>query len=176
MFTWPRRLALLIAQAALACSSAHAVERAELQAAIVYNILLFVDWPADVAPAPGGGLVLCIDPASPLSGPLKSLAGRRVRSYRLELREMAGQESPRACHALFLDAAGRWPAPQQRRQLRGSPVLVIGEDAAAADDGVAIRLAEAEGRMAFDVDLAMARQSGLQISSRLLRLARKVME
>jgi hypothetical protein len=152
------------------------VERAELEAAIVYNILLFVDWPAEVAPSPGGGLVLCIDPASPLSGPLKSLAGRRVRSYRLELRELRGQESARACHALFVDAAARWPGAEQRRLLRGTPVLVIGDEPPAAEDGVAVRLAENDGRVAFDVDLAAARQSGLQISSRLLRLARKVTE
>jgi len=160
----------------LTAAPAQAVERADLEAAIVYNILLFVEWPPEVAPAPGGVLVLCVNPASPLSGPLKSLAGRRVRSYRLELRELRAQDSARACHAVFVDAASRTPPPAQRRELRGLPVLVIGDEPPASDDAVAVRLAEADGRIAFDVDLATARQSGLQISSRLLRLARKVTE
>lgn len=171
-----RLAAAALLPALFAAAPAQAVERAELEAAIVYNILLFVEWPAEVAPGPGGGLVLCVDPASPLSKPLKSLAGRRVRSYRLELRELRAQDSARACHAVFVDAASRAPAAAQRRELRGLPVLVIGDEPLAAEDAVAVRLAEADGRIAFDVDLATARQSGLQISSRLLRLARKVTE
>jgi len=167
---------VLLAQALAACVPALAVERAELEAAIVYNILMFVDWPPEATPPTGGGLVLCIDPASRLSAPLKSLSGRRVRSHRLELRELGPQEALRGCHALFLDATARLPAPAQRRQLRGMPVLVIADEPLPADEAVSVRLGEAGGRIAFDVDLAAARHAGLQISSRLLRLARKVAE
>jgi hypothetical protein len=168
--------AALLAAAGLACAPAQAVERAELEAAIVYNVLLFVEWPPDAAPSPGGALVLCVDPASALSAPLKSLAGRRVRSYRLELHELSANESTHGCHALYLDTSTRLPSGPQRRQLRGAPVLVIAEEPAAPEDAVAVRLGDNAGHIAFDVDLVAARQSGLQISSRLLRLARKVNE
>jgi hypothetical protein len=161
---------------ALLHAPAQAVERSELEAAIVYNILLFVEWPPQANPPPGGPLVLCVDPGSRVSTPLKSLAGRRVRSYRLELHELAANESARSCHALFVDSASRLPAAAQRRALRGAPVLVIGDEPAGADEPSTIRLDDAAGRIAFDVDLAQARASGLQISSRLLRLARKVIE
>ena len=156
--------------------AAQAVERDDLKAAIVYNILLFVDWPTDAAPAPGSSLVLCIDPASPLNTPLKSLVGRPIHARRLELHELAAGESPRRCHALFLDAGGRNPAPALRRQLKGLPVLVIGDEPGGADSPVAIHLDEAEGRMAFDVDMPAVKQARLQLSSRLLRLARRVNE
>jgi hypothetical protein len=167
-----RCLALLCALLGGAC--AHAVERADLEAAIVYNILLFVEWPADGGPATGGPLVLCVDALSPLSAPLKSLAGRPVRSHRLEPRDMPAGDT-RGCHAVYLDAPAKGAPAVQRRTAKGMPLLVIAGEAV-ADDAVAIRLAQAEGRIAFDVDLGVARQSRLQISSRLLRLARKVSE
>lgn len=165
----------LLLQLALGCQPASAVERAEVEAAIVYNILLFVEWPVESTLAAGGPLVLCVDPASRLAGPLKSLAGRPVRTHRLELHDMSAAEPWRGCHALFVDAASKAGAAL-RRHAKGQPLLVIGEEPAAADDGVMVRLAEADGRITFDVDLAAARQGRLQISSRLLRLARKVAE
>lgn len=171
-----RKAVALLLPGLLACASAHAVERHELEAAIVFNFLQFVDWPAEAAPAPGGDLVLCMAPASRLSAPLRLLAGRRVRSHRFELRELAPDEPARGCHAVFVDADARVPGPALRRQLRSLPVLLIGDDQLPAAEAVTIRLGESDGRIAFDVDLAAARRSGLQISSRLLRLARKVSE
>jgi len=154
---------------------AQAVDRAELEAAIVYNILLFVDWPPEAAPATGGALVLCVDPASRLSGPLRSLAGRPVRTHRLELRELPPSEPARGCHALFVDGASR--VRRALAPLKAQPLLLLGDEAAAAPgEALAVRLGQAAGRVVFDIDLAAARQAGLQISSRLLRLARKVDE
>lgn len=171
-----RQLALLLACLGLAALPAHAVERSDLEAAIVFNILLFVDWPPQASPAPGGTLVLCLDTASRLAPPLRSLAGNRLRSYRLEVHELNAGDSLHGCHALFIDAGARLPAATLRRQLRGTPVLVIADQAGVADDAVAVRLGETDGRVAFDVDLAVARTAGLSISSRLLRLAHKVVE
>jgi hypothetical protein len=39
-----------------------------------------------------------------------------------------------------------------------------------------VHLALEAGRVVFDVDMGLARRNGLQFSSRLLRLARKVTE
>ena len=41
---------------------------------------------------------------------------------------------------------------------------------------MAIRLYEAQGRIVFDVDMKVARGAGLEISSKLLRLAKRVSE
>lgn len=184
----PRRIAGLPARVGAAVAfavalampgpcGARSVDRAELEAAIVYNILMFVDWPADAAPPAGAPLVLCVDGASPLASPLKSLAGRPVRNWSLELRELAaGDAAVRRCHAVFVDAAPPDKLPV-RRDLKGAAVLVISDGPrAAADEPSAIRLEEVGGRIAFDVDLAAVRRARLQISSRLLRLARKVSE
>lgn len=173
---WPSAAAA--AGLALGCAlSAAAAERSDLEAAIVFNLLAYVDWPAEVTPAPGGALVLCIDPGSRLAPPLRALQGRPVRRLRLEVADLVPGEALRRCHAVFLDAGARAHGGALRRQLRGLPVLVMGDEpAGGADDVVAVHLVQADGRVAFEVDMAPVRESRLQISSRLLRLARRVGE
>ena len=45
-----------------------------------------------------------------------------------------------------------------------------------AVEGQTVRLAESAGRIVFDIDMKAARDAGLSVSARLLRLARKVIE
>ena len=46
----------------LAHARAWAVDEGELKAAIIFNVLLFVEWPSDVAPPPRTPMVLCLNP------------------------------------------------------------------------------------------------------------------
>ena len=60
------------------------------------------------------------------------------------------------------------------RELIGAPVLVVADGAGAVGDGIAVSLEMSNGRVVFDVDPQTARHSGLQLSSRLLHLARNL--
>jgi len=175
-----RPLRLLVAACAWAAFAAPAapVPREQLEAAIVYNILPYVEWPQDAGPGTGAPLVLCVDPASRLSQPLRTLAGRPVREHRLEVQDLAPGDAARRCHAAVLDGSPRasGAGAAVRRLLRGQPVLVFGDATATAGDAVAVQLVEADGRIAFEVDMTQVREARLQINSRLLRLARKVRE
>lgn len=156
----------------LALGHAHAVEAPELKAAIVYNILQFVEWPAE---ADGTRLTLCVDPAGLLGGYFKALAGRPVNKRQLEVADMGeGFDGWKQCHAVFLDASSRRMAGLSARLPRTLPILVLGDHA----DGheLMVHLIETAGRVGFNVDLGAARRCRLLISSRLLRLAKKVSE
>lgn len=154
---------------------AGAVQEEQLKAAIVFNLLGFVDWPAAQAPPAGADLVLCVDPASPLVGPLRELAGRPVRQWTLVVRSVESTQAAR-CQALLVDGAARETPPALRPQPT-DPVLVISDRPRLAGAPPAhVSLLLDGGRVAFELDLAQARRSGLQISSRLHRLARAVHE
>lgn len=160
--------------ATLVCGAAHAVDEAPLKAAIVYNLLQFAAWPADAVPPPSHALTLCVDPDSALAASLRVLQGRPVGEHRLEVRDLPSGDSVRRCHALFQDHASRTTAAV-RRQIGNAPVLVV-SDEPRIDDAVIVHLVVAGGRIVFDVQLQAARRSGLQLSSKLLRLAREVRE
>jgi hypothetical protein len=78
-----------------------------------------------------------------------------------------------ACQAVYIDSAA---AELDARAAVREPALVIGGSDYRPAARPSIQLVFAEGRLAFDIDQHKAQQSGLSISSRLLRLARTVSE
>jgi hypothetical protein len=154
--------------------TARAVDEAELKAAIVFNILLFVDWPSSVLPS-RSALVLCFGPNGGLNTAFKRLAGREVRGHPLELRELE-PAAAKPCHALYVDAADRTRLAALLKPLAAGGALIVSDDAAAPKELTAIVLQRAGNKIVFDVHLQPVRQSQLQLSSKLLRLARAVTE
>lgn len=160
-----------LALAGSALSEALAVERSSLEAAIVFNVLQFVEWPAESGLADGASLTLCLNADSQLLAPVKLLEGRLIR--RMQLRVLKLQGSQHQCQAVYLDSV---QAEQQLASAAAEAVLVIGASDFHPAVPPSIQLIPLEGRLAFDVSQRQARQAGLAISSRLLKLARTVSE
>lgn len=149
-----------------------AQDAAALKSAIVVNMLQFVQWPEADLPA----VALCADRQGPMWPHLAVLQQKGLRAPRaLALKELpVGAEGLRGCHALMLEntpAARRVPLAEAV----GLPLLVVG-DVGRDDPGVVIALRWGGERFGFDVDMRVARRGGLLISSKLLRLAGKVVE
>ena len=166
---WWRLLpALLLAHPVAAL----ALEEQPLKAAIVYNLLQYVQWPDEAALGAGTPLALCAERQGALWPHLAALNGRAVRQLRLELRDSADEAAARGCRAWVLEDGGRPPPARPEPGL-----LTIGDGSRAEAAGVVIGLRRGpSSRLFFDVDLAAARQQGLQVSSKMLRMARQVRE
>jgi len=164
---WLLCLALVVP----ALPEALAVERSSLEAAILFNVLQFVEWPAESGLAEGASLTLCLNADSQLLAPVKLLEGRLIR--RMQLRVLKLQGSQHQCQAVYLDSA---QAEQQLPSASAEAVLVIGASDFRPTVPPSIQLIPLDGRLAFDVNQRKARQVGLAISSRLLKLARTVSE
>ncbi|HEY8607518.1 MAG TPA: YfiR family protein [Noviherbaspirillum sp.] len=154
-------------------ASAQPVPEYELKVAFVYNFALFTEWPAHTL-YEGGTLNVCVNPASPMRQPLSVLADRVVRGRKVALRAAAGADSLRPCHLLVLDGIDRDRWMQIRKTLGSASVLTVTDDDGIGRDGAMITLAMDGKRVVFDVDLSAARQAGLVLSSKLLRVARAV--
>jgi hypothetical protein len=153
-------------------AESRALEEPPLKAAIVYSLLQYVQWPDEAALAAGAPLALCAERQGPLWPHLAALNGRAVRQLRLELRDAADDAAARGCRAWVLEDGGR---VQPQRAEAG--LLTIGDGARADGAGVVISLRRGPAsRLFFDIDLVAARQQGLQVSSKMLRLARQVRE
>ncbi|HEY2929752.1 YfiR family protein [Piscinibacter sp.] len=177
MIRWLARVAGIVPLLALCfASQARAVEEGELKAAIVFNILLFVEWPPESLPDTGGSLVLCVGPNSALNASLKGLNERPIRNHRLEVRDLPPASSATTCHAVFVGAADRMRLAAGLKAQRAAGALVVSDDIDAPHDTTAIVLQRIGNRIAFEVNLQPVRQARLQLSSKLLRLARVVRE
>jgi hypothetical protein len=162
--------------AALALSYAQAqpqpVPEDALKAAFVYNFALFTDWPADVIA--GAELTICINPNSGMRAALGSLHGKTLKGRRIAVRQQPAPEALRGCHLLFVDGIDRERWTQIKKGIGNASVLTVSDDGEIGRDGIIITLALSDNRMVFDIDMDMARQARLLLSSKLLRLARVV--
>jgi hypothetical protein len=169
-----RLIGILPMLALCVATQARAVEENELKAAIIFNILLFVEWPDAVLPEAGGTLSLCMAANNRLSAALKALNHRAVRDLTLEVRELPPEGAAQPCHALFVEAADRVTLAAALRAQRAAGALVVSDDPDSPPDTTAIVLERVGSKLAFDVNLQPVRAAGLQLSSKLLRLARVV--
>jgi len=165
---------LLLALLLAAPQRCLAFDELPLKAAVIYNLLLFVEWPGESELPPNTPLLVCADRSAPLWPHLASLQDRPLRQRRFELREAASVEAQRPCHAWVLEDAGQ--RPLSVRAPAAVPVLVIGDGQRADEAGVSIGLRLANRRLLFDVDMRLVKTQGLMPSSKMLRLARTVRE
>lgn len=144
----------------------------DIKAAFLFNFTKFIEWPAG-ARADSFRICTIAEPAFNAAVD-RALAGESIDGRPIVRLSPATPEAARACHILFLarvesERAERWVAA-----VRGAPVLVVGESRAAWDRGAQINFVVDENRVRFDVNADAASGLGLSVSSKLLRVARKV--
>lgn len=156
---------------------AHAQRQAsepDLKAAILVNMLLFVDWPTP----PGrvtDRLTVCHLAAGPVATALAQLGGKSLKGRPLQV-VRADAATLSECHVLYLSPTDATALPRLVSSLPASGMLLVGDSPGYLQRGVMLNLEIDGGRVVFDIDLRAARQAGLTVSSKVLRLARHVTE
>jgi hypothetical protein len=155
-----------------ATSSAQDVTEPALKAAYIYNFALFTQWPADLVPA-GAPLVMCVVGDADVRSELQRVVGQRPLAGRMVVVADPAPSPLRGCHLLYVSGRTSDEAGRLIAGLRDTPVLTISDlEGFTAQGGVAQFFFD-QGRLRFTVQLEAARRARLQISSRLLTLARQ---
>lgn len=135
-----------------------------LKAAYIFNFSKFVDWRDDSAE-----IVICLDTENRwIFRQLKGLEGKTVNSKPFRVQTLSVQDIDNVaeqCHVLYRDNS----IGITGKNLQG--VLVVGD---VMDSETIIAFVVKQGRLTFEIDADRAEKQGVEISSRLLRLARKV--
>ena len=168
---WATRLLLAPALCA-APAMADPVPEYAMKAAFIFNFAVFAEWPLD-ALAAGAPLRVCASPGSAIYSAIEPLNDKPVNGHRILLRQLPATPL-RTCHMLVLAAQDRDNWPQWRRELSGASVLTVSDDRGIRAEGAVIGLSADYERIGFDVNIGAARAARLNISSKLLRLARSV--
>jgi hypothetical protein len=137
-----------------------------LKAALVFNILRFVDFAGGGA---GGKLRLCLPRDVEGRSALAALDGRSSGHRAIEVRTTA-PGSAQGCDAIYLGAASAGEISQVRRD----GLLVIGDGSGFIGAGGTIGLVRMGNQVRFEVNNRSARQAHISISSKLLRLAARI--
>lgn len=149
--------------------------RIELEAALLFKFSKFVTWPADAFEDAKAPLVFgVVGDERDLTGALEVvLKGQTVQGRRVTVRAFKDLKSLGACHLLFADPSLSSPR-RVVQALDGAPVLLVGARPHFAEDGGSINLYRRGGSLRFEINPQAARRAHVEISSKLLRLARVV--
>ncbi len=147
----------------------------EVKAAMLYNLMQFVEWPASSYSSPQALTVLCLLGRDPFGSSLTSVASNKVVEGRpVEIRHLQDMAAARVCQLLYVSSSERKRIVEILANLKGSSVLTVGEMTQFAARGGMIQFGLEEKRVRLEINLDAANQSGVKISSRLLAIARIV--
>lgn len=149
----------------------------KLKAAVLLNIIKFVDWPETAWPDEGEPLtvgILGVDPFGPFMEEVlndRKIKGRDVRIIRSNT--LPGLMD---CQVLFISDSKESVLMNILDELQGRPVLVVGDMARFVHLGGMISIVRAGDKIQFDVNRAAYKAAEFTINAQLLKLAREMVE
>lgn len=171
---WRAVLALVLLAMTVFAHAQRQAPEPELKAAILINMLLFVDWPTPAGRSQDR-LTVCYLAASPVATALAQLGGKLLKGQPVQV-VRADAATLGDCQVLYLSPSDVTGLPRLASGLPGRGILLVGDSPGYLQRGVMLNLETEGGRVVFDIDLRSLRQAGLTVSSKVLRLARHVTE
>jgi hypothetical protein len=147
----------------------------QLKAAFLYHFAAFVDWPASAFAYDQQPFVIGVfgdDPFGPILDEL--IQGETAKDRPLVVRRITDPQQVPSCHILFISSS---EAPRMRQILRRAhrlPILTVSDAPGFAQAGGVIAFTTEVNRIVLNVNVVAADAAGLNISSKLLRVARVV--
>ncbi|HET8704784.1 MAG TPA: YfiR family protein [Pseudomonadales bacterium] len=149
--------------------SADEVPEYQLKAAFLYNFAKFIDWPAGRSL---DSLNICAISSEVVARTLRDIAKQNVGERRVNILLIGDKGSPAECHLLFVERQYPNYLAQHASQLNG--VVTVGETDDFTSKGGVISFYKENDKLRFEVHLGNAKQTGVTMNARLLRLAKVV--
>lgn len=162
--------------------NADPVSEYQMKAAYLYNFATLITWPTDVNHSETGNsglkqaVKICVLGNDSFGGALQQLTKNSSGSVQITLSYLANIKNVHDCQILFIDVSAIDNPIEMIKQLEKTPVLTVTDNLDLFDAGAMIGLFLDNKRLAFDVNYAQAKNAQLSISSKLLRVARKVLQ
>lgn len=136
----------------------------------LFNFFKFVEWPPGASEK---GFRFCLAEESELGASIGAIDGKTVNGKVISVRRNVSGEALKNCSMIFL------PFKRDLRndilqQINGLPILTVGDGESFIDQGGMIGLIESGSHLGFEVNLLQLKQSRLQVSAQLLKLAKNV--
>ena len=170
-----RRLGLLLLTTlALPAPAVVAEDNLELAVKATYLVKFqpFVTWPASAFAATDSPFSLCIAGKDPFGTLLeRAMAGQSAEGRALIARRLEIPDGEADCQILYIARGDIAAARRALDAVRGRPVLTVTDSAEPGEPQGMLNFVMTEGRVRFTIDADAARESRLDISSKLLSLA-----
>jgi hypothetical protein len=148
----------------------------DVKAAFLFNFTKFIEWPAGPEPD-SDPFRICVIADDRFDRAVdRIIEGETVERRRLVRSEPQTAQDARTCAILYVGRAAGERGVRLVAAVRDLPVLTVGDSPLFVQQGGAIQFVLENNRVRFDVGAPAVQRSGLKVSSKLLRVARNVVE
>jgi hypothetical protein len=148
-----------------------------IKAGFIYNFANLVQWPSNAFTQPDSPIVIGIFGEDPFGTILdRVLESKKVNGRSFVVKRLRSVTDLKECHIVFVSSSEMAHLAEAIHLVKGMPILTIGEIPGFAKRGGIINLVLEESKVHFEVNVEAAKEADLNISSRLLALARIVQE
>ena len=162
---WPLLPGMLAVQAELPAEY-------DVKASCLYSFTQFVDWPPDVFDDARSEFRICVLGHDPFGPALDQVAvSNRVEGRAIKVIRVSELDLKKDYHLLFISRSERAKLARILDSIRGKGILTVGDTAGYAQTGVMINFFVQRNRVRFEINPDAARDAGLRVRSRLLKLA-----
>lgn len=146
----------------------------QLKAAFLFKSLPFIDWPAEKLGAPDSPFVIGVLGKDPFGGALEAaMEGKKFKEHPLIVRHVSNAAEARTCHLLFISRSEDNRLGAILKELRGNPVLTVGESEDFIEHGGMINFVIVQNYLRFKTNRLAANEAGLHLKPQLLDLERR---
>ena len=144
-----------------------------VKAALILKFIQFVEWPKDDGGANQNSIVVATVGKDPFDGALEQIvAGRQVAGKPVAVKHFGEANDVERCDVLFVAAQSDGELDKALRKRGPVGILTVGESEQFLSSGGVIRVFPQGGTMRFEISQEAAAKAKLQISSKLMRLAK----
>ena len=147
-----------------------------IKAGFIYNFAKFVEWPATAFTEAESPIVIGVIGVDPFGSLIDRIVeDKKIGSHGFVVKRFKWGKDLKElkdCKILFISPSERAHIDEILQLVKGLPILTVGETPGFAERGGMIRFTLEDNRVRFEVNVEAARQADLNISSRLLTLAK----
>jgi hypothetical protein len=169
----------------------------KVKSAFLYNFIKFVDWPKEKGIDVNVPIIIGIIGSKDFVKAFEPIKDKKVKDRNVSIKYFADYEklkkssytddsqwdkkmqALKVCHVLMFcsrDSVSIQNSKQIVKALEGLPILTVGEAEHFLESGGVINFLMEDKKVSFEVNAAAAKKNKLKISSKLLRLAKRVIE
>jgi hypothetical protein len=148
----------------------------KVKAAYLLNFTKFTEWPAEDFADTASPLVICVLSTESFKNTLQeTVANAKHGTRAIKIVEIkTPQEASGQCHAVYIAHPFMKMTQEFIKLLHQKSILTIGDDESFYSNGGMISFVVYDETVQFSVNLGVANEVGLRLSSRMLALAKRV--
>lgn len=150
---------------------ANSLEEETVLAALALNIVRFTNWAPDVQAKLKTNIEFCVVGDNVVQESFATIDNKPVGDKMLHVTNLSRLRNFEQCHVLYISELKQNVLLQVLLEIKKRPILTIGKGIEFANQGGMVGLENVDGKINLHVNLPVVRESNLNISARLLKLA-----